>query len=117
MVFVPIVTGNKFVPLISLNDVTVQYDVTPVLTHVDFSVDLGEIVTIVGPNGSGKSSLLHVLTGAIQPSKGHITRRDGLKIGFVPQKLLVEKTFPITVRRFLSLPNKVSDVDARAALF
>lgn len=102
--------------LISLQDVSVQYDAQPVLTHVDFSVDLGEIVTIVGPNGSGKSSLLHVLTGAIQPSKGKIIRQDGLKIGFVPQKLLVEKTFPITVRRFLSLPNKVSDTDARAAL-
>ena len=102
--------------LITLQDVSVKYDADPVLTHVNFSVNAGEIITIVGPNGSGKSSLLHVLTGALAQAGGHVVRSSGLKIGFVPQKLLVENTFPMTVRRFLSLPNKVSDQAAKDAL-
>lgn len=102
--------------LISLHDVTVKYDSDPVLTHVNLCVNAGEIITIVGPNGSGKSSLLHVLTGALAPAKGEMQTSKSLKIGFVPQKLWVEKTFPMTVRRFLSLPKKVSDSDARQAL-
>lgn len=102
--------------LISLHDVTVKYDSDPVLTHVNLYVNAGEIITIVGPNGSGKSSLLHVLTGALAPAKGEMQKSKSLKVGFVPQKLWVEKTFPMTVRRFLSLPKKVSDRDARQSL-
>lgn len=102
--------------LITLQDVSVAYDADPVLKHVNFSVNAGEIITIVGPNGSGKSSLLHVLTGALEQASGHVVRSSGLKIGFVPQKLLVENTFPMTVRRFLSLPSKVSDQAAKDAL-
>jgi len=87
-----------------------------VLRNVSMSIDKGEIVTIVGPNGSGKSTLLRVLIGALKPTNGWIERSAGLKIGYVPQKLHIDPTLPITVRRFLDLPKKVTKAAALEAL-
>ncbi len=74
-----------------------------VLTGVNLALSAGEIVTVVGPNGSGKSTLLRLLIGAERPDTGRILRAPGLRIGYVPQKLAVDRTLPITVARFLGL--------------
>ncbi|MCR8549833.1 metal ABC transporter ATP-binding protein [Salipiger sp. P9] len=87
-----------------------------VLQGVDFAIAPGEIVTIVGPNGSGKSTLLRTLIGALKPSAGRIRRKPGLRLGYVPQKLLMDPTLPMTVMRFLSLPRRVPAEERRAAL-
>ena len=89
--------------LISTVGLSLSLDGRQVLQAVDFSISEGEIVTIVGPNGSGKSSFLKCLIGAIPPSSGWITRSALLRIGYVPQKLQIDQTFPMTVARFLSL--------------
>ncbi len=102
--------------LISLNNVGVEYGGNTVLSGVNFHITKGEIVTIVGPNGSGKSSLLRNIIGALRPSTGSVERAPGLRIGYVPQKLHIDPTLPLTVRRFLSLPKRVSTSRARAAL-
>ena len=102
--------------LISANDISVHHGNFPALEHVSFSIAPREIVTVVGPNGSGKSTLLRTLLGVFEPSKGSITRKPGLKIGYVPQKLAHESGLPLTVRGFLSLPNRVPDHLAKAAL-
>ncbi len=87
-----------------------------VLRDVDLTIEQGEIVTIVGPNGSGKSTLLRGLIGALRPSTGLVTQKKDLKIGYVPQKLEINAALPLTVRRFLDLPNRVTQADAIAAL-
>ena len=69
-----------------------------VLHGVTLRLARGEIVTIVGPNGSGKSTLLRVLIGAVRPAAGRVVREAGLKIGYVPQKLHIDPTLPLTVR-------------------
>jgi zinc transport system ATP-binding protein len=74
-----------------------------VLDGVDLTLHSGEIVTVVGPNGSGKSTLLRVLIGAERPSEGRVIRMRGLRIGYVPQKLAIDRTLPITVAGFLAL--------------
>ncbi|MDU8925801.1 ATP-binding cassette domain-containing protein [Alisedimentitalea sp. MJ-SS2] len=102
--------------LVSLDHLSVKLDGNTVLSHVDLTLDPGEIVTIVGPNGSGKSTLLRAIIGAIKPSSGKVARAPKLRIGYVPQKLHIDPTMPITVRRFLSLPRRVSDEAAATAL-
>ena len=79
-----------------------------VLHGVDFALEPGEIVTVVGPNGCGKTTFMRALIGAIRPSTGQVTRRRGLKIGYMPQKLAIDRTLPISVARFLSLPKAQS---------
>jgi len=102
--------------LVRLNGLTLRLGGQTVLHHVDFAVEPGEIVTIVGPNGSGKSTLLRAIIGALAPVSGTITRKPGLRVGYVPQKLHIDPTLPLTVRRFLDLPKRVSDTQAETAL-
>ncbi|MEE2944856.1 MAG: metal ABC transporter ATP-binding protein [Pseudomonadota bacterium] len=102
--------------LLSTKNMSVRLGGHTALRNVDFSISAGEIVTVVGPNGSGKSTLLKSLIGAVKPTQGSLERKPGLRIGYVPQKLHIDPTLPITVRRFLSLPKKNSDSEIDAAL-
>ena len=102
--------------LVDIAGLNVRLGGQQVLTDVDFHIDPGEIVTIVGPNGSGKSTLLRVILGAVRPFAGHIHRRPMLNIGYVPQKLHIDPTLPITVRRFLDLPQRIGAATAQDAL-
>ncbi|MCA0955676.1 metal ABC transporter ATP-binding protein [Mameliella alba] len=87
-----------------------------VLRNVDFAIAPGEIVTVVGPNGSGKSTLLRALIGAMKPLRGKVTRARGLRLGYVPQGLRLDGSLPMTVARFLNLPQRVSAEARQAAL-
>ena len=83
---------------------------------VDLSVRRGEIVTLIGPNGSGKSTTAKTAIGVLRADEGSVTRKGGLRIGYVPQKLSVDWTLPLTVGRLMSLTNRVAETEARAAL-
>lgn len=102
--------------LIAARGLGLRRDGRSILENVDFSIERGEIVTIVGPNGSGKSSLLRALIGAMEPDAGRVERMPGLRIGYVPQKLHIDPTLPLTVRRFLSLPRRWPRAALDAAL-
>ena len=103
-------------PLIEASGVSMLYGGDSVLQHVDVAIRRGEIVTIVGPNGSGKSTLLRLLVGAIEAQGGQVRRAPGLRIGYVPQRLHIDETLPITVRRFLDLPVRNTSAAVTAAL-
>ena len=105
-------------PLIEAHDLTVRLHGAdqPILKDVDFTILPGEIVTVVGPNGSGKSTLVRAVLGHVAAESGRVTRRKGLRIGYVPQRVHVDDRIPMSVRRFLSLPDRVSDAEAAAAL-
>ena len=102
--------------LITVEDLSVAYGGNTVLSHVGLRLNPGEIVTIVGPNGSGKTSLLRAIIGATPPAHGKITRKPGLRIGYVPQKLHIDPTLPITVERFMRLTDRVSRAACLQAL-
>lgn len=102
--------------LITADHVCVRFGTEEILHDISLTVAPKEIVTILGPNGSGKSTLLRALLGIVPAAEGRITRAPGLKIGYVPQKLMIDRTMPITVRRFLSLPERVGDSAADEAL-
>jgi len=102
--------------LISVESISAGYGANRVLNDVSLAVEPGEIVTIVGPNGSGKTTLLRLLIGAVRPASGRIRRKRGLRIGYVPQKLHIDPTLPITVDRFLRLPGGVARAACAQAL-
>jgi zinc transport system ATP-binding protein len=103
-------------PLIAATGLAVRLGRHEVLHDVSLSLERGEIVTIVGPNGSGKSTLLRALIGAVPLSRGQVRRAPGLRVGYVPQRLHIDPTLPMTVMRFLALPRRRAGADLRAAL-
>lgn len=102
--------------LITVKNLTVSYGANTILKNVSFSLDAGEIVTIVGPNGSGKTSLFRAIIGATDTTAGTIELKPGLKIGYVPQRLHIDQTLPISVDRFMRLTDHVSKSRSTEAL-
>jgi ATP-binding cassette subfamily F protein 3 len=68
-----------------LEDVTVGYDGTPVLTGVSFAIERGEKLALVGPNGAGKTTLLRLLMGDLQPMRGQCTTGNNVDLAYFAQ--------------------------------
>lgn len=109
-------TQDKQLPLIKVNDVWVKFHQYVALKAVSLTVQRGEIVTLIGPNGAGKSTLLQIVLGLLPPQMGEIIRAPGIRIGYMPQRLVVNPTLPLTVRRFLMLSGIREEVAITAIL-
>lgn len=86
------------------------------LHDIDLIISPGEIVTVVGPNGAGKTTLVRALLGLIDADRGSVERPDTLTVGYVPQRLRVDPTLPLTVRRLMALTKRVPEGKIRGAL-
>jgi len=102
--------------LIEARDLDVRIGKKTILKAINLQVEKGQILTVIGPNGSGKSTLLKTLIGSLPPAKGLIIRAPELSIGYVPQRLHIDVTLPITVKRFLQLPHKISAKRMQSAM-
>lgn len=83
---------------------------------ITMSVGHGEIITLIGPNGSGKSTTAMIALGLLNTDEGTTCRKENLRVGYVPQKLSIDWTLPITVNRFISLTKNLSNKDIDFAL-
>jgi zinc transport system ATP-binding protein len=102
--------------LIRLDGVGVSFAGQAVLQDVQLSVEPGQIVTLIGPNGAGKTTLVRAVLGLLKPESGSVWRKPRLRIGYMPQKLHVDATLPLSVLRFLRLVPGVDRASAQAAL-
>lgn len=108
--------GTDGGPLVTCNHVSLRYGQTTIIENVNITAQQSEITTIIGPNGAGKTTLLKLLLGLIQPSSGHVSRRDGLRVGYVPQRLQLDPVLPITVSRLMTLTVRRSRQSVKRAL-
>ncbi|OLU29469.1 zinc ABC transporter ATP-binding protein ZnuC [Pseudomonas sp. PA15(2017)] len=102
--------------LIRLEGLTVGFTGQTVLDKVELTIQPGQIVTLIGPNGAGKTTLVRAVLGLLTPDSGTVWRKPKLRIGYMPQKLHVDPTLPLSVLRFLRLVPGVDRPRAQAAL-
>ncbi|XP_019110126.1 ATP-binding cassette sub-family F member 1 isoform X1 [Larimichthys crocea] len=96
-------------PILGLHSVDFGYvDQKPLFLNVDFGIDMESRICIVGPNGVGKSTLLLLLTGKLNPTKGEMRKNHRLKVGFFNQQyadqLNMEETATEYLMRNFNLP-------------
>lgn len=103
-------------PLLAGTDISVRADGKTLLDNVSVSVSANEIVTIIGPNGGGKTTLLKALLGLRPIASGTVKRKKKLNLGYVPQKLVIDRTLPLTVKRLMQLTGRYSHDQIIAAL-
>jgi manganese/zinc/iron transport system ATP- binding protein len=90
-------------PALAVEQLTVNYDKTPVLWEISFEIPEGKMVGVIGPNGAGKSTLLKAALGLVTPLLGKVTffghslKRVRQRVAYVPQRTSVDWEFPITV--------------------
>jgi len=92
--------------LVSVKNAGVQRDGRWLVRDVEFDIRRGEIVTLIGPNGSGKSTTARVAIGVVKPDEGTVVRQPKLRVGYVPQKLSIDWTLPLSVQRMMTLTGR-----------
>ena len=88
--------------LISLSDISFEREGRVILSDVSIEVKSGDFIAITGPNGGGKTTLLRIILRLLKPDRGSVSYQtidgDGsLRIGYLPQKNMIDSHFPITV--------------------
>lgn len=76
--------------LLEVKDLQVYYGVIQALKGISFTVEEGEIVTLIGANGAGKTTTMQTIVGLI-PSKGGSITYDGTDITKFPSHKIVNR--------------------------
>ena len=89
--------------LINAKNISLHIDHRQILNNISLQIAEQQIVTLIGPNGAGKTSLVKIVLGLTRPSSGEVNLKKGLRIGYMPQRLHIDPSMPVTVDRFLKL--------------
>ncbi len=95
---------NTTQAIITIKNLWAGYETEPVLQDINLDVQRGDFLGIIGPNGGGKTTLLRVMLGLITPQRGEINilgqppLQGRAQIGYVPQNIAFDKSFPVSVR-------------------
>lgn len=89
--------------LLSAENICYQVRGKRILNAISLRVRSREIITLIGPNGAGKTSLIRILLGLGKATTGQIKRKDGLRVGYVPQHIKVPEVMPLRVCDFLNV--------------
>ena len=74
-----------------------------ILDGISFDIQQGSFTMLIGPNGAGKSTLLKLMLGFLKPSMGKLNWLSSQRLGYMPQKLQIDTSFPLSVGRLFDL--------------
>lgn len=77
-------------PILSATQLSLSYGRAMILDEATLAINAGEKIGLVGRNGCGKSTFLRILAGEEQPEGGHVSRKQGLCTGYLPQEFQLD---------------------------
>jgi len=92
--------GQQSQPVLEVEHLTVRFGTEEVLHDLSFTAQRGSMLAIIGPNGAGKTVLLKTLVGAL-PYTGTMRWAPNTVLGYVPQKLDLQRDLPVSGRDFM----------------
>lgn len=95
---------------LEVENLSVRFGSNAVLEGLSFAVPEGSALAVIGPNGAGKTVLFKALVGTV-PFEGTVRWATGTRIGYVPQKLDVERDLPVTARDLVTAKATVTGAD------
>ena len=104
--------------IVDIQKLSVDYSGIKALDDISFGIAEGDFLGIIGPNGAGKSTLFRCMLGLHTQYDGTIkffdqdirdSKRYLSQIGFVPQKPVVDRNFPATIREIVSMSQNSND--------
>ena len=104
--------------VVDIENLSVDYSGIKVLDSISFGITEGDFLGIIGPNGAGKSTLFRCMLGLHTQYDGTIkffeqdikdSKRYLSQIGYVPQKPVVDRNFPATIREIVSMSQNSND--------
>ena len=104
----------------SLENIGLTIGQQNILRDINLQLQRGKITTLIGPNGGGKTSLARILLGVAKPSAGVVKKDAAIKIGYMPQKIELDRTIPMRVHDFLQLSTRkisIAEIDEFIAKF
>ena len=75
--------------MISIDNLSVEFSATPLFTDVNFVINPKDRIALVGKNGAGKSTMLKIIAGIQEPTRGTVARQKGVTIGYLPQVMVL----------------------------
>ena len=108
------VKGSDIKLLVATEGVSKSISSKTVLKDINLKIYEGQILTLIGPNGAGKTTLIRIILGILKSDKGSVYLRPNLRIGYMPQTLVIDSILPINVAGFLKLAQPTRNEDILA---
>lgn len=99
--------GRALENALEVNCLSIRFEKLEVFINLSFQVVRGSSLAVIGPNGAGKTALFQALIRSI-PFEGNIRWAPDIRIGYVPQKLDLQRDVPITSRDFLRARSRLT---------
>jgi zinc transport system ATP-binding protein len=99
-------------PIATIDNLDFAFGETLVLKHVTLAIEQGTTVGLIGPNGGGKTTLIRLLLGLLEPTRGEVriaglTPREAVRrgdvVGYLPQSQRPSSRLPLSVRQVVRL--------------
>lgn len=82
---------------IALKNLSFSYTNELVLKDINLTYNKKDFLAVIGPNGGGKSTVLKLILGLLEPTKGEVLVKKGITLSYVPQNTNINKEFPMKV--------------------
>jgi ATP-binding cassette subfamily F protein 3 len=98
--------------MIQIQNLCLSFGDQKIFNNLNYLINGNEKIGLVGLNGSGKSTLLKIIAGQQQPDDGRVLRSSGVKIGYMPQEVVLISTLSVVEEVVTAVEVDITEIEA-----